>query len=91
MCNNNFCERSEKASCKSIAENKCGGGYENCSRMGNCGRKNCGGYGTQTLAMINFPIQNADWDKTYSPEKALCTGTIFPELNLPYMGERRSV
>ena len=42
--------------------------------------------GRQRLAMINFPIQHADWDRVYPPERALCEGTIFPELNLPYMG-----
>lgn len=40
--------------------------------------------------MINFPVQHADFAAVYNPDKALDIGTIFPELDLPWMGERRS-
>jgi hypothetical protein len=29
------------------------------------------------------------WNTVYEPEKALMMGTIFPELNKPFRGERR--
>lgn len=36
------------------------------------------------LAMAYVPWQK--WNQTYDPCKALEIGTIFPELNLPYLG-----
>lgn len=35
-------------------------------------------------AMCYVPYQH--WKKTYSTEQALCAGTLFPELNLPFKG-----
>lgn len=35
------------------------------------------------LAMAYVPMQT--WGETYSPEKALCRGTLFPVLDLPFM------
>ncbi len=34
------------------------------------------------LAMAYVPIQS--WGDTYSPCKALCRGTLFPQLDLPF-------
>lgn len=36
------------------------------------------------LAMAYVPWQH--WDKTYDFDKALCVGTIFPELDMPFRG-----
>lgn len=53
-------------------------------------QRECEKPGCQKVAMINFPVQHADFAAVYNPDKALDTGTIFPELDLPWMGERRS-
>lgn len=37
-----------------------------------------------SLAMISVPIQ--EWRNIYSPEVALCKGTLFEELDLPFWG-----
>lgn len=37
-----------------------------------------------SLAMISVPIQ--EWRNIYSPEVALCRGTLFEELDLPFWG-----
>lgn len=42
----------------------------------------------QRLAIINFPIQRETWENIYCADEALCVGTIFPTLNLPYLGDR---
>ena len=34
------------------------------------------------VAMAYVPYQNAD--KLYSPEQAICMGTLFPELDKPF-------
>lgn len=53
----------------------------NCSYE--CGRNNvCDEY--LVLAIATVPMQK--WRLTYSPEKALCAGTMFAELNLPFKG-----
>ncbi len=39
---------------------------------------------TMVLAIASVPMQK--WRLTYSPEKALCEGTMFAELNLPFKG-----
>ncbi len=44
-----------------------------------------------TLAIINFPIQYADWNNLYTQEKGLDVGTIFPCLNKPLGRERTGV
>ena len=38
---------------------------------------------TLPLAMAYGPVQT--WGETYSPEQALCRGTLFPALDLPFM------
>ena len=45
-----------------------------------CGSEN----GEIKLAIATVPMQI--WRKTYSPDKALCAGTMFAELDLPFMG-----
>lgn len=35
------------------------------------------------LAMAYVPMQS--WGETYTPEKALCRGTLFPALDLPFL------
>lgn len=39
------------------------------------------------LAMAYVPMQV--WVRTYEPAEALMNGTLFPELNLPFMGGKR--
>ncbi len=39
----------------------------------------------QPLAMAYVPVQV--WNQTYDPEVGICRGTIFPELDLPFIGE----
>lgn len=39
----------------------------------------------QALAMAYIPMQM--WNKTYDPDVGICRGTIFPELDLPFIGE----
>ncbi len=41
------------------------------------------------LGISHTPVQNANWNCVYSPEAALVRGTIFPELDLPYLGTGR--
>lgn len=38
------------------------------------------------LAMAYVPWQR--WNQTYELDKALACGTIFPELNKPFLGKR---
>ena len=40
-----------------------------------------------SVAMAYVTFQQ--WCDVYSPEKALCQGTIFPVLDLPFMGVRQ--
>lgn len=40
--------------------------------------------GSLPIAMAYTPMQQ--WKTTYSPEKGLARGTIFPELDLPFEG-----
>ena len=37
------------------------------------------------LAMAYVP--NQQWDTVYAAEKGLCRGTIFPALDLPFLGK----
>ncbi len=37
------------------------------------------------LAMARVPVQN--WSATYEPEVALSRGTLFPPLDLPFIGK----
>ena len=53
----------------------------------NCGRECGGSYDYDNhlpLAIATVPMQK--WRLTYSPEKALCEGTMFAELNMPFKG-----
>ncbi len=43
----------------------------------------------QTLGISHTPVQKANWSCVYSPETALARGTMFPELDLPYLGTGR--
>ena len=57
--------------------------YDEQSGCSECGRT--GGCDDQlALAIATVPMQK--WQLTYSPEKALCAGTMFAELNLPFKG-----
>lgn len=47
------------------------------------GRSECGK--TPVLAMARVPMQN--WSTTYEPEVALSRGTLFPPLDLPFIGK----
>ena len=38
------------------------------------------------LAIMTVPFQRADHAKVYSPAKALPAGTVYPELELPFLG-----
>ena len=39
---------------------------------------------TNNLAIASVPFQETDFSNLYTAEEALCNGTIFPELNLPF-------
>ena len=54
-------------------------------RNGNYGHRH-DGVDSMALAMAYVPWQN--FYKVYEPEKALMIGTIFPELNKPFLGRR---
>lgn len=47
---------------------------------------NCSGH--MILAMAHVPMQ--PWNSTYDPDTALARGTLFPDLDLPYVGRRES-
>ena len=42
----------------------------------------------QTLAIEYVPMQRNDFECVFSAEEGLIKGTIFPELYLPFCGER---
>ena len=46
-------------------------------------RTECGN--NPILAMARVPVQ--DWSATYEPEIALSRGTLFPSLDLPFIGK----
>jgi hypothetical protein len=56
----------------------CNGGYD-CSERKNWGLDN------YPLASVYAPVQM--FDKLFDMDTALCRGTIFAELDLPFMGE----
>ena len=37
------------------------------------------------LAIASVPFQNASWENIYSLDDALSRGTLFPELDLPFL------
>ncbi len=39
-----------------------------------------------SLAIMTVPFQRADFARVYSPEEALGAGTLFTELELPFLG-----
>ena len=41
----------------------------------------------QMLGLSYHPVQHADWARVYDVQTALERGTVFPELNLPYVGK----
>lgn len=41
----------------------------------------------ESLAMVYSPLQ--EFDNLYEPEKALCAGTLFKELEKPFWGAGR--
>jgi len=46
---------------------------------------NCNYY-EEPMALAIATVSIQKWRLTYSPEKALCEGTMFAELNLPFKG-----
>lgn len=44
-------------------------------------------YNYKYLAITAVPMQK--WRRTYSPEKALLAGTMFAELELPFLGGKK--
>lgn len=62
--------------------------------MNECRRPASGREGYYSMdALGQFPLAMAyvPWQRfgqTYDPSKALCTGTIFPELDKPFCGKR---
>lgn len=49
-----------------------------------CPRSVCDSVDVCPLAMAYVPFQR--WCNTYEPAEALSRGTIFPELDLPFLG-----
>lgn len=43
----------------------------------------------KTLAIAHIEKQQADLNNLYDLKKALCEGTVFPELNMPFL-QRKS-
>lgn len=50
-----------------------------------CVRETCQEENTKSLAMAYVPFQK--WQKLYSPEVAFNRGTLFSELDKPFIGE----
>ena len=42
----------------------------------------------QILAISYIPMQKSDFENLISGDETLVRGTVFPELYLPFMGER---
>lgn len=59
--------------------------YQNLSASCPAGRRDDPLYG-MALAIAYVPWQR--WNQTYDLEKALQAGTIFPELDKPFLGKR---
>ena len=57
-----------------------------CSTSGRENYYSMDGLGQFPLAMAYVPWQR--FGQTYELSKALCTGTIFPELDKPFCGKR---
>lgn len=78
MCGN---QRPERPSCDNRQRNDCG-----CRTAieKECGCRNDDVLNSLPIAMAYVPWQH--WKKTYELDKALCVGTIFPELDKPFVG-----
>ena len=77
--------------------------YNNSNYPMNCGCNMGPGFGRGTGPMMNgmrriidseYPLAMAyvpwqTWGETYAAETALCKGTLFPELDLPFTGCQR--
>lgn len=57
----------------------------NCAR-GRVPQTDCGCVNPWVVAMAYVPWQT--WNQVYELQKALCTGTIFPDLDKPFCGVR---
>ena len=53
------------------SQRKCAGGYDPLSRL--------------PLASAYLPMQR--WSRVYDGKMALCRGTLFPALDLPFLGK----
>lgn len=75
-----------------MSNRDCGCRQENAyqNRQGSCPQENnCAGEMDFALAMAYVPWQH--YKETYDPDKALEVGTIFPELDKPFLGRGRSM
>ncbi|PXV96253.1 spore coat associated protein JA (CotJA) [Lachnotalea glycerini] len=79
-------ERYSKQDCLNprTAHPSCGCGHK--QKMQPDMMPNCDSMEHLALAMCYVPWQH--WDKIYDLEKGLECGTIFPELNKPFLGSR---
>lgn len=89
--NNNSCGSSQCGNMNSCVNNQCGSmtrrsdfGGRRPLIQGQCGCGKMDEICGMPLAMSYVPWQ--EWGETYELCKALEIGTIFPELNLPFMG-----
>lgn len=57
-----------------------------CPKPSRCPRPVACGLSELPLGMAYVPMQV--WGTTYTPEQALCRGTLFPQLDLPWGGCR---
>ncbi len=79
--------------CESNMSERYGMAKNEMNGTGGCGCKNdcttdrCGGWGLSShpLAMVYSPCQA--WRDAYTPDVALCRGTLFSELDLPFEGK----
>lgn len=51
-----------------------------------CSQAGSDGMRSFALAMAYVPWQR--WGQTYELKKAMCAGTVFPELDKPFLGKR---
>ena len=58
--------------------------YDEHTAQPDCTQPGCGGWGLDNhpLAMVFSPCQA--WRNAYAPDVALCRGTLFAELDLPF-------
>ncbi len=84
---------------RNLCKNSCTGGAgvgiisprnemnSGCPCQPDCTTDRCGGWGLSShpLAMVYSPCQA--WRDAYAPDVALCRGTLFSELDLPFEGK----